>query len=246
MRDIISYLAFDGYYELEDKLLLSNSCFNGLVEVSKKTGKIEVVKKFPVGPVFSQLLHHKIIRFGNKLFFVPNFSYGVHIYDIQTGDVEYVLIKKEEWENYRCADAIVYDNKLWLIMTYVYNGIISMDLNTYEIVYWEEAYAPIKKILKDESNAVFWSELYKKDNILFGVVDHTGYAVCIDISIPQVELLEINKEKQFADITVNNEIVYLTQYSTSSIGIYYLKNREYCEISVVMSNYDKDTLCCFM
>lgn len=230
MVSSLSILSFDGYYEIDDDTYLSSSCFNGLVCISKKSGEIKVLKKFTVGPVFSRLLHHKIIKYNDELIFIPNYSHGVHIFNIESKEIDYVLVKKDKWENYRCVDAIVWNGKLWMIMTYIENAIVSMDLDSHEIEYHSDVYSPLKSILTNANEKVFWTELYKQDYMLYGAVDNKGYVAQINIKDLSMRLIKIDPENHFVDIALSRNKLFMTEYKSKDIVVFDMNSGNHYKI----------------
>lgn len=237
MNKCESILSFDGWCEVQDELYLSNNFFNGLMKISRKSGEISLLSKFPIGPVFSRLLHHQPIKYKNKIIFIPHFSYGVHIYDVVTQKIDYIPVKKDEWKNFRCVDFVVWNGKLWMILSYYENAIVSMDLETNEIEYYSDIYLPLSKVVGNLTDGVvFWSLLSKKDYMLYGVIDNLGYIVEIDIKNQKTKLIEVDKQKKFLDIAICGKYFYITQYKTKDIVIFdYINKSSY----VVNNKYDE-------
>lgn len=225
MNKDIGILSFDGLCEVEDDIYLSNNMFNGLMKMSKGSKEITLLNQFPIGPVYSRLLHHQPIKYKNEIIFVPHFSHGVHIYNLDTHETIYIPVKKDDWKNFRCVDSIIWNGKLWMILTYFENSIASMDLKTKKIEYYADMYHPLCE-LKDElmDGVVFWSLLAKTDYVLYGVVDNSGYIIQIDLMKLKIKLLKVDDKKRFLDIALWKNCFYLTQYNSKDIVVYDNKN----------------------
>lgn len=172
MCDEKGILSYDAYCETENDIFISSNCMNGLVCIDKATGSSKYVKKFDDTYSICYLKHRQAIRNGNDIIFVPNFCDRIHIFNIITKEIRYVVIKKDEWKDFRCVDSFIWKDKLWLILSYMYNGIVSVDLEKYKVEYFSEVYSAFLDVLYSYDEPIFWEELYKQeDGIVYGVVD---------------------------------------------------------------------------
>lgn len=223
VKKSLEYVSFDGYIDFGDYRYLSCNFFNGLIRQSKEDGVIDACA-FPEGPVFSQLLHHRVFMNGSELVFSPDYSYGVHTFDLNSNKMNYYVVKKDEWENYRCSCSHVWNNKLWMFLAYGENGIVSMDLETHNIEYYPDAYKTIRKYV-EPGEVVFWSELCINDGCVYGVINNKNYIVQINLEDISVKIIELEMELHLSGITINNSYLYMTEYNTNDILIYDIQKK---------------------
>ena len=224
MNKSLENVSFDGYIDFGDHLYYSCNYFNGLIKQSKRDGDIDVIK-FPVGPVFSQLLHHRVFKNGRELIFSPDYSYGVHTFDLDSNKMNYYVVKKDEWNNYRCACSLVWQNKLWMFFSFGENGIASMDLNTHDIEYYPNAYKKLRQ-LTESNDVVFWSELCIDGSTVYGVINNKNYIVKIDLKDVSVTSVEVDKDAHLSGIAINDNHLYMTEYNTNDVLVYDIQNKE--------------------
>ena len=224
MKKSLECVSFDGYIDFDDHLYYSCNYFNGLIRQSKSDGDIDV-SSFPVGPVFSQLLHHRVFKNGSELIFSPDYSYGVHTFDLDSNKMNYYAVKKDEWSNYRCACSHIWNNKLWMFFSFGENGIASLDLDTHDIQYYPDAYKMLRR--HTESNdVVFWSELCIEGSTVYGVINNKNHIVKIDLKDVSVTSVEIDKDAHLSGIAINDNHLYMTEYNTNDVLVYDIQNKE--------------------
>ena len=224
MKKSLECVSFDGYIDFGDHLYYSCNFFNGLIKQSKGDDDIDV-SAFPVGPVFSQLLHHRVFKNGNELVFSPDYSYGVHTFDLDSDKMNYYAVKKDEWSNYRCACSHIWNNKLWMFFSFGENGIASLDLDTHDIQYYPDAYKMLRQ--HTESNdVVFWSELCIEGSTVYGVINNKSHIVKIDLKDVSITSVEIEKDAHLSGITISNNQLYMTEYNTNDVLVYDIQSKE--------------------
>ncbi len=224
MTDSLQYVSFDGYVEYDKQIYYSSNCFNGMIKQLKNGDGIEVIK-FPKGIVMSHLLHHRVFTNGNELIFSPDYSYGIHTYDLVSNEMNYYAVKKDEWKNYRCAFSYVWNNKLWMFFAFGENGIASLDLDTHDIQYYPDAYKKLRQ-LTESNDVVFWSELCIEGSIVYGVINNKNYIVKIDLKDVSVTSIDIGMNAHLSGITVSDNRLYMTEYNTNDVLVYDIQNKE--------------------
>ncbi len=223
MKKSLEYISFDGYVDTDEYLFYSCNTFNGLIKQSKENGSIEV-SKFSTNAVFNQLLHHRVYRNGNELVFSPDFSHCVHTFDLDSNLMNYYVVKKDEWKNYRCACSYVWNNKLWMIFSFGENGIASLDLDTHKIDYYPDAYKTIRQYT-EPNDVVFWSELCIRDKCVYGVINNKNCIVQINLEEISIKIIELEKDLHLSGITENNNYFFLTEYNTNEVLLYDISNK---------------------
>ena len=218
-------ISFDGYYEVNNTIYMSSCSINGLLELDSKSRITKRVRRFDNGSLLSQLLHHNVIEVGDEVVFIPHFSFFLHIYNRCTDEIRTVKIKKDEWTRFRCVDSVVINNKLWLITSYLENGIISIDLGTYEVVYYDEFYSKLRVYLKD-IEPIFWTRLSIKNHILYGAFDDKGYIIKIDLETLTLDMIDMGSDRHFADIAVEKGVIYLTEYFSKHVFSYHINEEK--------------------
>lgn len=234
MKKSLEYVSYDGYLDYGDHIYYSCGFFNGLIMQSKENGDIDV-SAFPEGPIFSQLLHHRVFMNGSELVFSPDYSYGVHTLDLNSKTMNYYVVKKDDWDNYRCACSHVWNNKMWMFFAYGDNGIASLDLETHDIEYYPDAYKTIRQYV-EPGEAVFWSELCIKDGCVYGVINNKNYIVQIHLADISVKILELEMGLHLSGVTINNSSLYMTEYNTNDILIYDIQKKTIRRIDFPFKN----------
>jgi hypothetical protein len=123
---------FDGYIE-NDELWFSNIRFNALMKMNIKTGDTEMISVFPGRERESENLHCRVIKAGDRLFFIPYISNIVHVWDLKKGAfLPNIEIGPEENAKYVAA-AVDDENKLWIVPENLLKPIVIIDTGRCEI-----------------------------------------------------------------------------------------------------------------
>ena len=218
-----STLSFDGLIEVQDKIYFSSSCFNGLVEVDKKSTIARIVKRFPQENIFMYLLHHKIVKNGNELIFTPDLARVIHVVDTLSMEISSIEFRKKINYDSRCIDSYVWNGKLWLFFSNRKTPVTSMDLSTHNIEHYPQLTESLEQISKDENSVIFWSALWKDQGQIYGILYYSQYVVHIDLVHMKTEYFYVAPaERKLADIAINGNIAYLTEFDSYEIILYSL------------------------
>ena len=82
------YFSCPGFVMDENKVYFSNTAFNALVIVDRKTGAVESMTPFIERDLKAKELHLKCCRLGNKIYFLPTGTGMIHVYNTETGEQE--------------------------------------------------------------------------------------------------------------------------------------------------------------
>ena len=234
MKETNLNISFDGYCNYNNTIYMSSCTVNGLLEIDLESKVVKKVRRFDDGSLLSQLMHHNVIVVGDDMLFIPHFSYFLHIYNRFTDEIRAIKIKKDEWNRFRCVDSIVRNNKLWLITSYVESGIISIDLSTYEVKYYDEFYNKLRTFIKGDE-PIFWTRLCVGNNRMYGAFDNKGCIIEIDLENLTLSMINMGSDRHFADIAATNGVIYLTEYYSKHI-VSYDVNRKKQEL-ILMEGY---------
>ena len=223
MTKSYSLLSFDGLLNSYNKSYLSSACFNGLIEIDNESNTASIIRKFPEENVFMYLLHHKIYKSGDEIIFAPDMAKNIHIMDINSKEINCIDFKNDCKYNSRCIDSYIWDNKLWLFFSSRKAPITSMNLFTYDIKYYPQLTDPLIKLTKDEESVIFWSELWKDEGQVYGVLYDSWYIIHIDLIHMETEIFSVaSADKKLTGIAVDGDIAYLTELDSYEIILYSL------------------------
>lgn len=112
-----AFLSIADYVEDDAKLYFSNTNYNGLVIVDKKTWTVEQMIPFKGEERAAQNLHLRCVKKEDKICFLPAESKSVHIYDIKA-EKQYIcgfLNQNKETEAQGKWDYFIYDDQIYLL-----------------------------------------------------------------------------------------------------------------------------------
>lgn len=109
------FSMFDGI-TVDDCLWFSNNTFNAICKCDLNTMETEVVGQFMYYEKYHQLLHRKVLRYGDTLFFVPHKERYMNIFNIKNYEQGVVELPYIMWgkNNYFISDAYLLNDEIWL------------------------------------------------------------------------------------------------------------------------------------
>ncbi|MCH5249285.1 MAG: hypothetical protein J1E98_05115 [Lachnospiraceae bacterium] len=111
--DNIRYLLSDAVWYEDDQIWVSAMGFNGLFRYDINDNKTEFIGSFPNEERFEKSLHGKAIRVQDEIYFLPDRSKYVHVYNLGTGVFSSYDVKMEG--RMRCGNGFYYEGKLYFI-----------------------------------------------------------------------------------------------------------------------------------
>lgn len=129
--DSIRYLYSDSAWYEDDQIWVSSMEFNGLYRYSIKDDKINYIGSFPNEENQSKRLHSKTIKIKKEIYFLPDWSKYVHVYNIETGifSAYEVGIKGRTGS----GNGIYYKEKIYFVCSGTEIMVCSIDTTTKEI-----------------------------------------------------------------------------------------------------------------
>ena len=149
-----NYLSFSDAYVDEDDIWFSANEFNGLFHMNLKTGMTVNKAVFPGEDMYRSNLYQKVVKYNNKLFFIPFYAKDMAEYDLSSGEISKIQIDSSI-ATYRYHTCIIYHD--WLYLLPLGNvPCLKYNMNTREMV-----------------NLDFWNEELKKYKLNLG----SGYSI---------------------------------------------------------------------
>lgn len=211
-------ISFDGAYNIGDKMIVSSLTFNGMLQVNKCDGKAKYLKCFESEPLFQKGLHHKVYQHGTKYIFAPDNARGIHVYDIEQKKMRFYELCDKNDKRFRCIDSFINEDKLWLFFAYWEKTIVIFDLNNFSIRYLDVVAEKLPQEFKEREGALFWSQLEKKGDFVYGVFWGTPYFMKLNTSTEEVQIEKLDDiDRQLCTVAYDGEAFWFTQLHSVKI-----------------------------
>lgn len=207
-------LSFDDYYENENDILFSSGTFNGLLRYSKKDNTINYVQAFGKEAKRKVALHHKVYYYNKKLFFMPDHSSAIHVYDIDEDNIKEIPVELEKGKKYRGIDSFRDGNNVYIFYGYIHNPCVVLNLETETIEMIDGVYACFPDEISDRSAPIFLSSFVRKDDVVYGAVWDSGYVFKYSLT-----------GRQGTIIDVRDAVKSLSGLAIDEAGVFYFAER---------------------
>lgn len=189
-------INFSSAYDAEDSLYVSHGLFNGLFKIDKLSGQAMYVGKFPNESVVrnGMGMHGRVFRHGDELIFTPDVALGVHIYNLNSGELQYYPIDSGNATKSRCIDAFLEGDKLWLFYAYSGEAVVVFDLKTKKQKKIWTIRDGLPEEIRQRNFPVFWSCLQKAGRKIYGVIWGSCYFVEFDIDTQKSVVHKVEDE----------------------------------------------------
>ena len=164
--------AFETFIEAGEYYWFTEMGYNGLFKIDKKTMMAEFVGCFE-GEKDTNRLFLNIVRYENKLVFVPLKAKAIAIYDIDTGRFSKIELK-ETFANSgvipynpdcKCSFATVYNESVY-IFPITYPAVIKLNMRNYQMDYLEESILELQRWNLNRDGFYFRNGCKVNDNII--------------------------------------------------------------------------------
>jgi len=111
-----SYFSiFDAVME-DDYLWFSNNTFNAICKCELATLKVEILGYFNNYEKCHQRLHRKVLKYQNRLFFIPHKEQYIDIFDIENKEQYSIDLPEIMWEknDFFVSDAYLINKEIWI------------------------------------------------------------------------------------------------------------------------------------
>lgn len=126
------------FVQVEDLLYFIPDECNLLCTMHMETGEISILSSVPEEKINQTALASKLVCYNEKIILVPYMAKSPWVYEIADGSWKKIEIRNQE-QAWKFSSSELYQDKLYMFPA-MYKVIICMDLNTYDIKYFEEIY----------------------------------------------------------------------------------------------------------
>ncbi len=211
-------ISFGGFYDIGEKIIVSNTAFNGLLKLDKKSGTGEYLQVFPEDIQIKQGMHHRVYHNNGLLFFAPDNANGVHIYNIETNELKFIPIIFNKSNRKRCIDSQRIGNVLWLFYGYADNPIVKFDMVTYEISLFWGVHNELPDEIKDENRLIFNTTLARNNSEVFSIIWDSFYVIRLDLISEKVQVISLKGYvKRLSGVAYLKGMLYFTELSSKNV-----------------------------
>lgn len=126
-------ISCHNFIEKKGSIFFSNWFYNGLFKVEYPTGKTTFVDFFHDEKVIERNIHVELFLRDNKIYFMPRRGAHIHIYDLSTGFIDSIEIRKKTEEFDVFIEVMLQENSLFLFPFKKKIPIKKLDLLTLKI-----------------------------------------------------------------------------------------------------------------
>ncbi len=216
-------LTFSDAYIDDKAIYVSHNGYNGLFKIDRGNYKAEFVKYFENEEIGKPLLHSRIAKWGEDLFFFPYWANGISRYDIKSGEMEHYDLK-----GYYTIDILEMNEKIVLFPRQLYQPVI--------------AFYPERKelLIEQEWTKILRKHLFHLNYLGFARLNRINGKIYIGMSRTNL-LLEINENNIGDYKAINLEMHENTIYdvftdSNSKLWITTFNGKEIYEYDVINGN----------
>jgi len=166
------YLSFYDSYQDEENIWFSNNLYNGLFKYNIDEDKTYFVTVFPNENWRRLGLHQKVINYKNKLFFIPGLSKYIHVYDVNSGEMESLFFPEKDGYNYRTNLSGVHlcNHILYVFPKFIERPVYMLNLETYEIQYMNGFNEECNKYIRCLNGQICFGTLSEPDAMWLPIV----------------------------------------------------------------------------
>uniref|UniRef100_UPI0040571610 hypothetical protein n=1 Tax=Agathobacter sp. TaxID=2021311 RepID=UPI0040571610 len=225
-----NYLQFYDACKIGKNLYFSAKEFNGLFKYNIDEEKVELISRFYDEHLWKKNLHHQIIRFDHKLYFIPYNGNGISVYNLIMNKIDFISLSVKE-EN-SISRAFLCKNKILLIPMHSLDLLGYYNIITGEMESLQGLRSKIELILGDDFREAIYFDMYgvcKVDDKLFLIPYRQNIVCCIDLVSLEIDIMKIGEEKLDNIIFHGGELwitsaeksrVYRVEFITKKFKIY--------------------------
>lgn len=140
--------------------------FNGLFKYDIANDELTWKGRFPNEGYEMRYRYSKCIAYKDKLFFPPYAAEEIAVYDMQTGEFQKIPINNYGIKSQKIYALAQYNEKLFCFGAQM-PVIICLDMDTYEITYFEGVHQELKRYFINDSYPILNRDTIVEDNICF-------------------------------------------------------------------------------
>lgn len=129
--DNIRYLYSDSAWYEDNQIWVSSMEFNGLYQYNINSNRIKFIGSFPNEASYVRRLHSKALKIKNEIYFFPDWSKYVHVYNIETSIISAYRVGLEGRVGTR--NSVYYEGRIYFICGGTEILVCSIDIATKEV-----------------------------------------------------------------------------------------------------------------
>lgn len=122
-------LSFGAGAVCDNILYFSDATCNALMKLNLLDGHLSYITSFP-DEEEKFYIHKQCVKNADKLYFIPNTGYNIHIYDLKSGDVSWVHVNRCNSTRLVFNGGVILDDKLWVVPCDISQELICLDIST--------------------------------------------------------------------------------------------------------------------
>lgn len=202
------YFRFNAAAKYGSDIYFSNYQYNALYVLKGESNKPEYICKFPNEEFDVLMLHKSCIRVENILCFIPENAVNIHIYNLETGKMSAIYIKRYKFDVKAISEMILYGNQLIAFPVNYKEPIRIIDVDTFELkedwslsVWFEENIENI-----ENREGIQFTRIARHKDIFWTTVYNTNKLLKMDLLNKQYQIIETPIKNSFGAFAGKNGI----------------------------------------
>lgn len=214
-----SDLQFHDGCIVDGELYFSAIGHNGLYKMNLATNVVEFVMRFEGESLWTSNLHHKVLFYKNAFYFIPFWGKGISKYDFSKKNMDFYLLSEEE---VTFMGAYIYEDKILLIPGHTLDWFGFFDLKESKFIRLTTIAEKINSLTGSEYCDQTFCDIhgsYLEKDILYISIFKKNKLLLIDLKNENVVIHTFDKNKQFDNICVCDNEIWLTTFHSEVIRL---------------------------
>ncbi len=182
--------AFDAGAVVGNTLYVSDNYCNALLSFDLLSGESKYIGEFKGESATKQLMHKCCVKNDNRLYFVPNASDYLHIFNCNSGEFKAVKIHRSSDTRFVFGGAFIYGDCLWIMPGNKEQPVIKYGLKEKEFFILGSFENWIGD-LKQPHNQCFWKMCCLDGDVYLAVLG-TSKILCYELGTGKTRLIDTN------------------------------------------------------
>lgn len=203
--------------------------FNGLFKAEINKNNAEFLGHFKEENIWQRNLHRQILNLDNRIYFIPYNGHGIHIYDLNTGDMHYIMIKEKHEASISYSNAYILNGYILLIPSNLQTPFIKFSIEDEKMEMLENLNLNINNLLSNEITCNFdMHSSWILDSTLYLTVLGSNIVLLINLLSFEAICKKISDHIHLRNIFYDNGSFWFTMTDSYGVVKWYL-NSDHCE-----------------
>lgn len=234
-------LCFSDFIKIDNKLWFVHNFLPALFTYDIENQNLEFVKQLPFESGNTVRSYCEIIKYKEKLIFIPMSSSDICVYNIKTKEISTQEIKQAKYCNF--MRGITYNNKLFMIPT-AYDAIVEFDMEQEKVKYHSKCITKLKKITGYDGGYNFMYGAVEIENKLYLSSVQANYILEFSMDNGKYNIYEVgDKGYTYWDMVFDGKYFWLNPFKGKDIVRWNKETNESKVYNSYPEDFNKDSEC---